>query len=154
MAKTKSEQTASTFYNSFTRAFDDFGSNVQVPEATRDFIRTQAVAASKRAEDAHKQFASLTEQAKPMFGPFANSYATSANSFLEATLANTQHYFATVEKLADANSLGEAITIQSDYVREATSANIERIRGAAEQAKSLMSENTRIVQDQVKSAAA
>lgn len=153
MAKTKTEQTAASFFNGFTRAFDDFGANVQVPEATRDFVRTQAVAASKRAEEAHKQIATFADQAKNAFGPFAGSYATVTSSVLDATLANTQHYFATVEKLADANSFGDAVTIQSDYVREATSTNIERIRSAADQAKTLVAQNAKIVQDQVKAAA-
>ncbi|MHB2264940.1 phasin family protein [Aliihoeflea sp. PC F10.4] len=153
MTKTKTEQTAASFFNGFTRAFDDFGATVQVPEAARDFVRNQAVAASKRAEDAHKQIATFADQAKNAFGPFAGSYATVTNSMLEGTLANTRHYFATVEKLADANSFGDAVTIQSDYMREATTANIERIRSAADQAKSLMEQNAKIVQDQVKTAA-
>ncbi|MCO6390476.1 hypothetical protein GTW25_05470 [Aliihoeflea aestuarii] len=153
MAKTKTDQTAASFFNGFTRTFDELGATVQIPEATRDFVRSQAVAASTRAEEAHKQFVSFADQAKSMFGPFAGSYSTVTRSMLDVTLANTQHYFATVEKLADANSFGDAVSIQSDYVREATSANIERIRGAAEQAKTLMSENTKIVQDQVKTAA-
>lgn len=153
MAKTKTDQTAASFFNGFTRTFDDMGANVQVPEATRDFVRTQAVAASTRAEETHKQIVSFADQAKSMFGPFAGSYSTVTRSMLDATLANTQHYFATLEKLADANSVSDALTIQGDYLREATTANIERIRGAAEQAKTLMSENTKIVQDQVKTAA-
>lgn len=153
MTKTKTQQAASSYMDGFTRAFDDMGAKIQVPEAARDFVRSQASSAAQRAGDMHRQAASFTDQAKMMFGPFAGSYETITRSMLDATLANTQHYLATVEKLADANSVSEALNIQTDYVREAAAANMERVRGATDQAKTLMADNAKIVQDQVKKAA-
>jgi hypothetical protein len=153
MTKSKTQQTAASYFDGFTRAFDDVGAKVQVPEAARDFFRTQAATASQRAEDLHRQAKSLADQSKTAFGPFAGSFDTVTRAMLDASLANTQHYFATIEKLADANSVGEALTIQADYVREATAANMERIRTGADQAKTLMAENAKVVQEQVKKAA-
>ena len=153
MTKTKTQQAASSYMDGFSRAFDDMGAKIQVPEAARDFVRTQASSASERAEGVHRQVASFADKAKPMFGPFAGSYETVTRSMLDATLANTQHYFAAVEKLADANSVSEAFGIQSEYVREAAAANMERLRGAADQAKTILADNAKIVQDQVQKAA-
>lgn len=153
MTKTKTQQAAASYFDGFTRAFDEVGAKIQVPEATRDFFRTQAATAAQRAEELHRQAASLADQSKSAFGPFAGSFDAVTRTMLDATLANTQHYFATIEKLADANSVGEALTIQADYVREATAANMERIRTGADQAKSLMADNVKVVQEQVKKAA-
>lgn len=153
MSKTKTQQTAATYFDGFTRAFDEIGAKIQIPETTRDFFRTQAASASQRAEEMHRQATSLAEQSKSVFGPFAGSFDTVTRSLLDASLANAQLYFATIEKLADANSVGEAVTIQVDYVREAAAANMERVRTGADQAKTLMADNAKVVQEQVKKAA-
>ena len=61
-------------------------------------------------------------------------------------LANVQHTLSTVEKLAGATSINEAVKLQADFVRENASANIERIRGAAETARDSMAEGARTFQ--------
>ncbi len=152
--RTKTQQSASSINTTFAPAFDGVDAKIELPEATRDFVRSQAAAASERANHMHQQAASVAEQAKVIYGPFAGSYERITRSVLDATLDNTKQYLTAVEKLADANSVSEALSIQADFVQKAASSYMERFLGAADQAKTLMADNVKVVQDQAKKAAA
>ena len=75
--------------------------------------------------------AKATEGAEKFATSLVGGYANFTRSLLDISLANVQHTLATVEKLAGARSLNEAVEVQADFVRESARANVERIRNAA-----------------------
>ena len=77
---------------------------------------------------------------------FVGGYAKVARGLVDMTLANVKHTLTTVEKLSGAKSLNEAAKIQVDFVRENASANMERVRGAAETARTVVTEGAKEVQ--------
>ena len=144
--KAEKAESASTYVPSFHAAFEGMPSKLEIPAAARDFVKRAATSAKQRAEGAHDGAASLTDNAEKFAASFFGGYANFTRGLLDMALANVQHTLSTVEKLAGATSINEAVALQADFVRENASANIERIRGAAETARDSMAEGARTFQ--------
>ena len=147
MTKTaKTTAPSSTYFSSIKSAFETAQSKLEVPAAARDFVKRGASTAKERAESVHGGVAKLNDGAEKIATSFVVGYANFTRGLLDATLANVQHALTTVEKVAGAQSFNEAVQIQADFVRENASANIERIRGAAETAKTTVVDGAKTVQ--------
>ena len=145
-AKTKTVAENSGILESVKSAYDTVSSKMEVPAAARDFVKRTASTAQERAETVHETAANLTDGAEKLATRIVGGYANFTRGLLDMTLANVQHTLATVEKLAAVKSVNEAVQVQVDFVRENTSANIERMRGAADTAKSVVTEGAKTVQ--------
>ncbi len=148
MTKTtaKTNSAAASYFDQIQQAFENVQSKVEVPAAARDFVKRGASTAKERAESVHAGVAKLTGGAEKVATSFVGGYANFARGLLDMTLANVQHTLATVEKVAGAQSFNEAIQIQADFVRENASANLERVRGAAETARTTVLDGAKTVQ--------
>lgn len=151
MTKTAKTTTApaSNYFSSIKNVFDGVQSKLEVPAAARDFVKRGASTAKERAETVHGGAAKLTDGVEKFAASFVAGYANFSRGLLDATLANVQHTLTTVEKIAGAQSFNEAVQIQADFVRENASANIERVRGAAETAKTTVVEGAKTVQVEI-----
>lgn len=145
-AKTVAAETSETYFSSIQNAIDTVQSKLEVPAAARDFVKRGASTAKERAESVHAGAAKLTNGVEKFATGFVSGYANFARGLLDMTLANAQHAFSTVEKVAGAQSINEAVQIQADFVRESASANLERVRDAAETAKSVVVDGAKTVQ--------
>ena len=93
--------------------------------------------------------AKATEGAEKFATSLVGGYANFTRSLLDISLANVQHGLATVDKLAGARSLNDAVEVQADFVRESTRANVERIRNAAQSVKSVVADGAKTVQAEI-----
>ena len=120
---------------------------IAVPAAAREFAARQAATAQERAEAVHEGATKLNANVEKAAVSFIGGYASFTRGLIDMTAANVAQAFATVEKVAAAKSLPDAMKIQSDYVRESAKANLERIQKAAEAAKETVSEATASARD-------
>ena len=120
---------------------------IAVPAAAREFVARQAATAQERAETVHDGAAKLNANVEKAAVSLIGSYANFTKGLIDMTAANVSHALATVEKVAAAKTLSDAMQIQADYVRESTKANYERVKNAAEVAKETVSEATASVRD-------
>lgn len=148
MTKTAKNASA-THFDQVQQTIETVQSKFEVPAAARDFIARGASVAKDRAESVHAGAAKLTDGAEKLATAFVGGYANFARGLLDATLANVQHTLATVEKVAGAKSLNEAVQIQADFVRESASANLERVRTAADTVKTTVVDGAKTVQAEV-----
>ncbi|MDP3895107.1 MAG: phasin family protein, partial [Mesorhizobium sp.] len=132
-AKTKSA--AEAYTESFGKAFEAVQGKMEVPAAARDFVVRTAETVKERAETVHSGAATVAGKAEQLATAFVGGYANFARGLIDASLSNVQHALSTVEKVATAKSLNEAIQIQSDYVRESARVNFDRVKSAAEIAR-------------------
>lgn len=150
MSKTaKTNSAAAGYFSSIQNAIENFQGKLEVPAAARDFVKRGASTAKERAESVHGGAAKLTNGAEAVATKFVAGYANLTRGLLDATLANVQHAFTTLEKVAGAQSFNEAVQIQADYVRENASANLERVRGAAETARATVVDGAKSVQEEL-----
>lgn len=151
MTKTaaKTAAPASAYVNSIQSAFDNVQSKLEVPAAARDFVKRTTSSAKERAESVHSGVADATNTVEKFATSIVGGYANLTRGLLDMTLANVQHTLTTVEKIAGAKSLNEAVQLQADFVRENARANFERVRNAAETARTTVTEGAQTVQAEI-----
>ena len=146
---TKAAAETSGIIESVKSAYESVTQKMEAPAAARDFVVRTASTAKERAESVHETAANLTDGAEKLATRVLGGYANFTRGLLDMTLANVQHSLATVEKLAGAKSLNEAVQVQADFVRENARANFERVRDAADTAKSVVTEGAKSVQAEI-----
>ena len=147
-AKTKTTAAAG-YFEQVRDAFENVTSKVEVPTVARDFVARTASSASERAEQVYATAGKLTDGAEKFATSFVGGYANFARGLLDMTLANIQHSLSTVEKVAGAKSLNEAVQVQADFVRDNARANYERVRGAAENVRTVVTDGAKTVQAEI-----
>ena len=146
MSKTvKTPSVAEEAVSSFTKAFDA-AKNYEIPAAAREFVKRTAATAQESVESEHAGAADAAPRAAQLTTALVGGYANFARGLIDASLSNAQHAFSTVEKLAAAKSVNEAVQIQSDYVRESARVNFERAKTAAEVARAAVMDGAKQVQ--------
>lgn len=120
---------------------------IGVPSAAREFVARQAATAQERAESVHEGANKLNADVEKAAVSLIGSYAKFTQGLIDMSAANVTHALETVEKVAAAKSLSDAMQIQADYVRESAKANYERVKTAAETAKDTVSEVTAAARD-------
>ena len=97
----------------------------------------------------HEDLAAATAKVENFATAFVGNYADFARGLVNASLANVQHALTTVEKVAGAKSLNEALQIQADYVRESARSNFERAKDAAEAARVTVIDGAQTIQSEI-----
>lgn len=152
MTKTTAKKTVaenSSILETVKSAYESVQSKMEVPAAARDFVKRTASTAQERAESVHETAANFTNTAEKFTNRLVGGYANLTRGLLDMTLANVQHSLATVEKLAGVKSINEAVQVQADFVRENARANFERVRDAADTAKSVVTAGAKTVQAEI-----
>lgn len=116
----------------FADTFKSIQDKVQVPEAARDFVKRVAGDATARAENMHAGAEKVTVAIQTAVAEQVDETAKITRNIQQAMLEDTQAFFAGIEKLAAAQSLGEAFQIQSDMVRARTDVAVSRARATAD----------------------
>lgn len=145
----KNESPASTYFASVTEALENVQSKIEVPAAARDFVKKGASTAKERVETVHAGAIKFANGAEKLAVSFVGGYANFGRGLIDATVANVQHALSTVEKVAAAKSINEAVTIQVEAARESANANMERARNVAESARTAVTEGAKEVQAQI-----
>jgi len=148
-AAAKTNTAASGTIASIQNAFENVQSKLEVPAAARDFVKRTASSAKERAESVHSGAANVANGVEKFATSIVGGYANLTRGLLDMTLANVQHTLSTVEKLAGAKSLNEAVQLQADFVRENARANFERVRNAADTARTTVTEGVQTAQAEI-----
>jgi hypothetical protein len=119
---------------------------LEVPAAAREFVQRSAATAKERAESVHTGASNVTASVEKAMTSLVGGYAGLTRGLIDVTYANVKHALETVEKVAQAQTLGEAVKIQADYVRENARANYDRVREAAEKARTSLADGAKTVQ--------
>jgi hypothetical protein len=150
MTKTAAKTAAASSYAApIQNAIDNVQAKLEVPVAARDFVKRTASSAKERAESVHSSAANAADSVEKFATSIVGSYATLTRGLLDMSLANVQHSLTTLEKLAAAKSINEAVQLQADFVRDNARANFERIRDAAETARTIATEGAQSVQAEI-----
>ena len=132
--KTKAAQTKADAKDDMIRAEDvrETTSNVatKVTEGAREFMRRSALTAKERSDDAYETAEKFNDNVETAMNRAVSGYVALLDGVAKAAHEDVTRALTTVEKLAGARSVSEAVSIQTAYVRENTTANIERLRGA------------------------
>ena len=148
----KTEKTVSAATDAFasiSETIESVQSKMEVPAAARDVVKRGAETAKARAETFHNDATEVANRTEKLATAFVGGYANFVRGAIDASLANVQHALSTVEKVAGAKSVNEAVQIQADYVRESARANFERAKNAAETARETVVEGAKTVQAEV-----
>lgn len=143
---TQNSAAATTYFDQVRDAIENVQGKLEVPVAARDFVKRSATTAKERAEAAHTGALNVTGSVERLATSFVGGYASVVRGLFDATLANVQHSLETVEKVAGAKSLNEAVQIQADFVRENLRANYDLAKNAAENARGMVTDGAKAVQ--------
>ncbi len=149
--KTETEKmtaAANDYVATVTKTFEDFQKQVEVPAAVRELLKNAAEAAKLRVGEFQDGAYKAAEGSEQFLNAFVGGYAKFARGMVDATFANVEHALDTVEKLAAAKSVNEAVQLQADFVRDNARANYDRVSVAAENVRNVVADNTKKVQDE------
>lgn len=119
-------------FQPFADAFKAIQDKVQVPDGARDFVKRVATDATVRAEEVHAGAEKVTVAIQTAVAEQLDETAKVSRNIQQAMLEDAKAFFAGVEKLAAAQSLGEAFQIQSDLVRARADIAVARARASAD----------------------
>ncbi|WP_420135874.1 phasin family protein [Rhodopseudomonas sp.] len=129
-----------------TDAFKSF-QNLEVPEATRDFVKRAAGTAKEKAADLHAGSEKLTATLEEAVANSVTEAARITRNIQQAIHHDTQAFFAGIDKLASAKSINEAVQIQSDLVRSHGEVLVSRAKSATEYFSRLAADTAKSAQD-------
>lgn len=121
----------------------------KIADSAREFVKRSAANAKERSDSLYEGSTQLNSGLEKALNRVVTGYVGFLGNVAEATHDNINHALTTAEKLAGAKSLSEAAQIQADYVRESTSANVERVRAAVNTTREVVMEGGEAVRDGV-----
>jgi phasin len=121
--------------------------NVEVPEAARDFVKKQTETAKERAADLYAGSEKVTAAIESAVAGSVSEAAKISRNIQQAMHQDAEAFFAGIDKLASAKSLGEAYQIQSDLARARGEVLVSRAKATAEYVGKLVTEGAKNAQD-------
>jgi hypothetical protein len=119
----------------------------QIPEAARDFVRKATETGKERAARVHTGAEGVAVTLYDIAGLSLNGSAQITNSLMKAAHQNVEATLGMISKLAGAKCLGEAATVQLDFVRDYGKANVEQVREITDIARKGYGEIEKAVRD-------
>ncbi|MEM7441132.1 MAG: phasin family protein [Pseudomonadota bacterium] len=111
----------------------------RLTDGTREFVKRSTETAKERTDSMYDASKRYNEGLEDVLVRAAKGYTDVLSNVADAAYANVNHTFATAEKLAEAKSISEAAQIQSDFVREQASHNMENVRSAFDYLRDVVS---------------
>ncbi len=140
---------ATTYFDQIKSSFEGFQGKMEVPASAREFVAKSAEKTASGAETVHANVIKAVDGAEGITTKFVGGYANFLRGAFDLTLANVKASLTALEKVSAAKSINEAVQIQADFVRENTAANIEKVREAAEAARTAAVDGFKSVQSEV-----
>jgi phasin len=129
-----------------TDAFKNF-QNMEVPEATRDFVKRAANNAKERAADAYAGSEKVTSAIETAVADSVSEVAKISRNIQQAVYEDAEAFFSGLDKLASAKTINEAVQIQSDLARARGEAFISRAKSSTEYFGKLVANGAKAAQD-------
>src|SRR4051795_9820229 len=121
--------------------------NMEVPEATRDFVKRAAGTAKDKAAEIHAGSEKVTAAIETAVSGSVSEVAKISRNIQQALYQDAEAFFAGIDKLASAKSLNEAVQIQSDMVRARGELFVSRAKSTAEYLGKLAADGAKSAQD-------
>lgn len=129
-----------------TEAFKNF-QTMEVPEATRDFVKRAAGTARDKATDIHAGSEKVTAAIETAVTSSVSEAAKITRNIQSAIYDDVASFFAGIDRLASARSLNEAVQIQSDLVRSHGEVLASRAKSSTDYLGKLVADGARTAQD-------
>ena len=129
-----------------TEAFKNF-QNLDVPEATREFVKKTASTAKERAADAYAGSEKVTAAIETAVADSVSEAAKISRNIQQALYQDAEAFFAGIDKLASAKSISEAVQIQSELARARGEVFINRAKSTTEYFGKLVANGAKNAQD-------
>ena len=120
----------------------------KVAEGTREFVRRSAATAKDRSDALYEGSETVNDTLENAMTKVVGGYVSVLGGMARVAHANVNRALTTVEKLANAKSVSEAVRIQADYLRENTSANIAEVRNAAGTTREVLGDGVEAAREQ------
>jgi phasin len=121
--------------------------NLDVPEATRDFVKRAAGTAKEKAAEVHAGSEKVTAAIETAVTDSVSEAAKISRNIQQAIYQDAEAFFAGIDKLASAKSVNEAVQIQSDLVRSQGDVLISRAKSTTEYLGKLVTDTAKTAQD-------
>jgi phasin len=129
-----------------TEAFKNF-QTMEVPEATRDFVKRAAGTAKDKAADIHAGSEKVTSAIETAVTSSVSEAAKITRNIQSAIYDDVASFFAGIDRLASARSINEAVQIQSDLVRSHGEVLASRAKSSTDYLGKLVAESAKTAQD-------
>ncbi|CAN5174571.1 phasin [soil metagenome] len=129
-----------------TEAFSKL-QTMEVPEATRDFVKRAAGTAQEKAATFHAGSEKVTAAIETAVTNSVGEAAKISRNIQTAMFEDFASFFAGIDKLASAKSLNEAVQIQSDLVRSHGEVLASRAKSSTEYLGKLVADGAQTAQD-------
>jgi len=129
-----------------TDAFKNF-QNLEVPEATRDFVKRAAGTAKEKAADLQAGSEKVTLAIEEAAAKSVSEAAKISRNIQQALYDDTEAFFSGIDKLASAKSFNEAVQIQTELVRSHGEVLMSRAKSTSEYLSKLAADSAKSVQD-------
>jgi phasin len=153
METTMTTETTSAMLNSVKEAFapvtEAFSKlqTMEVPEATRDFVKRAAGTAQEKAANIHAGSEKVTAAIETAVTSSVGEAAKISRNIQTAVYEDVASFFAGIDKLASAKSFNEAVQIQTDLVRSHGEVLAARAKSSTEYLGKLVAEGAKTAQD-------
>jgi phasin len=131
-----------------TDAFKNF-QTMEVPEATRDFVKRAASTAKEKVGDIYANSEKVTAALETAVTNSVGEAAKISRNIQTALYQDVESFFAGIDKLASAKSLNEAVQIQTDLVRSHGEVLAARAKSSTEYLGKLVTEGARTAQENI-----
>lgn len=121
--------------------------NMEVPEATRDFVKRAAGTAKDKAADFQANSEKVTAAIESAVTNSVSEATKVSRNIQDAFYADVQSFFAGIDRLASAKSFSEAFQVQTDLVRAHGEVLSLRAKASTEYLGKLVSEGAKTAQD-------
>lgn len=119
----------------------------RLTEGAREFVKRSASTAKERTDGAYDASKRYNSDLEDLLVRAAKGYTDVLANIAEATYANANHALAAAEKIAEAKSVSDAMQIQSEFVREYASNNVENVRSAYDYVRDVVTTNGEQLRD-------
>ena len=119
----------------------------KIADSAREFVKRSAASAKERSDNLYEGSTKLNSGLEKALTRAVTGYVGFLGKVAEATHSNVNHALNTAEKLSAAKSLSEAAQIQTDFIRESTTANIDRVRDAVNTSREVVMEGVEVVRE-------
>lgn len=152
--------TTETIQQNFAKAFapavdamKSAGAKLEVPEAARDFVKRSAELAKDRAAGVHAGSLKATDVMESVASRAVSGLARLSREWQAAAHEDATAYFTSLGKIADAKSMGEALQLQVEYLRERATVGVSRAKSAMSFMTSSVTEGAKKAQEELATAA-
>lgn len=115
----------------------------------RDYVQRSTATAKERTDSAYQGVSRFNSGLEKTLNRLVTGYVGILGEVAGATHANTLHALSSIEKVSQAKTVSEAAQIHVDFVRESTTANLDRLRTAFEASRDVVTEGASTIRESV-----